>query len=410
MITRRDFLRNSIQSMAVVSLGLGVPSVFAKAAVAAKNESSAGAGRTLVVVQLQGGVDGINTVVPYADAAYRSARPTLGVAEDQLIVVSDSVAFNPAMSAMKQLLDDGHLAVVQGVGYPNPTFSHFKAMDIWQSADPDAKARDGWLGRYFDGLTDLEGHPLAGLSVGRALPSAFESAKSTIPAVESLETFALQGPNDRNTSLIQLYDEYKPSGTPFAALLDSTVETAMASSAQLNAAHAAYKTSVDYPQSSLASGLQMIAELIDSGEAQSPLRVGHVMLSGFDTHTQQGQRLAPLLQDASEALAAFWQDIVAHGHADDVLVMTWSEFGRRVAENAQDGTDHGSAGPMFLVGSKLKPGFHGEAPSLSNLDNGNLRFTTDFRSIYATLLEDWLEAPAKDILGDSFEKLDILDV
>jgi uncharacterized protein (DUF1501 family) len=410
MITRRDFLRNSIQSMAVVSLGLGVPSVFAKAAMAAKNDASAGAGRTLVVVQLQGGVDGVNTVIPYADPAYRSARPTLGIAEDQLIKIDDGHAFDPSMTAMKQLLDDGHLAVVEGVGYPDPTYSHFKAMDIWQTADPNAKLREGWLGRYFDGLTDLEGHPLAGLSVGRILPTAFESTKSTVPSVESLETFALQGPKDRNTELIKLYDEYKPSGTPFAALLDSTIETAMTSSAQLNAAHAAYTPSVDYPQSSLASGLQMIAELIDSGGDQSPLRVGHVMLSGFDTHTQQGQRLSPLLKDTSEALSAFWQDILAHGHGDDVLVMTWSEFGRRVAENGQAGTDHGSAVPMFLVGGKLKGGFHGEQPPLDDLDNGNLRYTVDFRSVYASVLETWLEAPATAVLGAQFESLDLFDL
>ncbi|HEX5369407.1 MAG TPA: DUF1501 domain-containing protein [Dehalococcoidia bacterium] len=411
MLSRREFLRTSMQSMAVVSLGLGVPSVFAKAAVAAKNEASAGAGRTLVVVQLQGGMDGLNIVIPQADPAYRSARPSLGIAEDKLINVDASHAFHPSMTAMKQLLDDGHLAVVEGAGYPDPTYSHFKAMDIWQSADPAARTRDGWLGRYFDSLTDIEGHPLAGLSVGRALPAAFQAQKATVPSVESLDTFALQGPDDRDKSLIQLYDEYRPAGTPFAALLDSTIETAMSSSAQLNAAHASYKPSVTYPQSSLASGLQMIAELIDSGsDGQSPLRVGHVMLSGFDTHTQEAQRLAPLLQDTGEALSAFWQDVVAHGHGDDVLVMTWSEFGRRVAENAQDGTDHGSAGPMFLVGNKIKPGFHGQPPALTNLDNGNLRFTTDFRSVYATLLEDWLEADSKAILGDSFEKVGILDL
>ena len=257
----------------------------------------------------------------------------------------------------------------------------------------------------------MEGHPLAGLSVGKALPVAFESQKATVPSVESLDTFSLQGPDDRSKELLTLYDEYRPAGTPFAALLDSTIDTAMSSSAQLNAAHAAYKPSVTYPQSSLASGLQMIAELIDSGAGgQSPLRVGHVMLSGFDTHTQEVQRLAPLLQETGEALSAFWQDIVAHGHGDDVLVMTWSEFGRRVTENAQDGTDHGSAGPMFLVGNKLKPGFQGQPASLTNLDNGNLRFTTDFRSVYATLLEDWLEADSKAILGDSFPKLGILNV
>jgi uncharacterized protein (DUF1501 family) len=410
MTTRRDFLK---RSMAVVSLGLSVPAVFARAAVAARAESSAGAGRTLVVVQLAGGIDGLNTVVPYADGRYRDLRPELAIAETDVLPLDDRLAFNPALASLKGLYDEGKVAVVEGVGYPNPTFSHFKAMDIWQSADPQGNAREGWLGSYFDHLSDAGGHPLAGLSVGRALPSAFESTKTTVPSVESLETFALQAPtavaDKRQGSLVQLYDSYRPETTPFAALLDDTLDSALSSARDLGAAHEAYKPSVTYPESSLASGLQLLAELIDSGE-QTPLRVGHVMLSGFDTHTQQDARLAPLLQQTSEALTAFWRDIEAHGHGDDVVVMTWSEFGRRVPENAQNGTDHGSAGPMFLLGNKVKGGIHGEPPSLTDLDDANLRFTVDFRSVYASVLESWLEASAKDVLGQAFEPLDLFAV
>ena len=410
MVTRRGFLKQGLQGMAVVSLGLGVPSVFAKAAVAASNENSAGAGRTLVVVQLAGGVDGLNTVIPYSDPLYRGSRPQLAIAESDMLVVDERVAFHPALEGLKQLLDAGQLAVLEGVGYPNPTFSHFKAMDIWQSADPDAKARDGWLGRYFESLTDAGGHPLSGLSYGRRLPSAFESSVATVPSVGSLDTFALAGPQSRSVSLVQMYDIYRPTGSPFAALLDSTLDNALDSSAQLAAAHASYTPAVEYPESSLASGLRMLAELIDSGGEHPPLRIGHVMLGGFDTHTQQDSRLEPLLVETSEALSAFWQDVVTHGHGQDVLLMTWTEFGRRVSENAQLGTDHGAAAPMFLIGERLKGGFHGEARDLSDLDNGNLRYSVDFRSVYATVLEDWLEAPASDILGGTFTKLDFLAV
>jgi uncharacterized protein (DUF1501 family) len=207
-----------------------------------------------------------------------------------------------------------------------------------------------------------------------------------------------------------MYDLYRPTGSPFAALLDSTLDNALDSSAQLAAAHAGYTPAVEYPESSLASGLRMLAELIDSGGEHTPLRIGHVMLGGFDTHTQQDSRLEPLLVETSEALSAFWQDVVTHGHGQDVLVMTWTEFGRRVSENAQLGTDHGAAAPMFLIGERLKGGFYGEAPDLSDLDNGNLRYSVDFRSVYATVLEDWLEAPATDILGGTFTKLDFLAV
>jgi uncharacterized protein (DUF1501 family) len=396
--------------MAVVSLGLAVPSVFAKASVAAGNEKSAGTRRTLIVVQLAGGVDGLNTVVPYNDPMYRESRPELALADNEVLVVDSRVAFHPALTGFKDLLDAGQLAVVEGVGYPNPTFSHFKAMDIWQSADPGATARDGWLGRYFESITDGGGHPLAGLSYGRRLPSAFESSQVSVPSVGSLETFALAGPPARNSSLLEMYDIYRPSGSPFAALLDSTLDNAVVSSDYLADAHAAYVPAVEYPESSLASGLRLLAELIDSEGQATPLRVGHVMAGGFDTHTQQETRLTPLLEEVDEAISAFWQDVVAHGHGDDVLVMTWSEFGRRVGENAQLGTDHGAAAPMFLIGGRINGGFYGEPPDLANLDDGNLRYSVDFRSVYATVLEGWLEASATDILGESFERVDFLAV
>ena len=190
-------------------------------------------------------------------------------------------------------------------------------------------------------------------------------------------------------------------------LLDTTLDNALDSSQALNAANAAYQPSVEYPETSLASGLRLLAELIDSGEGSTPLRVGHVMLGGFDTHTQQADRLSELLVDTSQSLAAFWRDIEAHGHQDDVLVMTWSEFGRRVPENGQEGTDHGAAVPMFLLGNSLKSGFHGESPSLSALVRNNLQYTVDFRSVYASVLEGWLEAPADAILGAPFDRLDL---
>ena len=413
MISRRSFLKDSL---AVVSLGIGVPSVFSKAVVAASEEKAAPslAGKTLIVVQMAGGVDGLNTVIPYTDPAYRSLRRTLAIPEGEMLVVDDRVAFHPSLTGFKRLFDAGQMAIIEGVGYPQPNYSHFKAMDIWQSADPRGVSSEGWLGRYFEGVVDADGHPLAGLSVGRSLPSAFESARVSIPSVESLETFGLQtaagdaNPDARTASLMKLYDLYRPANTPFAALLDTTLDGAMGSATDLAAAHDAYAPAVSYPQSSLASGLQLLAELIDSGGAEgSPLRVGHVAIGGFDTHAQQPQRLASLLSETSDALQAFWEDISAHGHGDDVLVMTWSEFGRRVPENGQAGTDHGSAGPMFLIGNALKGGFYGEPPSLTDLDNDNLRFTTDFRSVYATLLEGWLEAPADDILAGRFDSLNL---
>ncbi|HXH22327.1 MAG TPA: DUF1501 domain-containing protein [Dehalococcoidia bacterium] len=416
MITRRDFVQ---QSLAVVSLGLAVPSVFSKAVAAAAEESSVRSvsGKTLIVVQMAGGVDGLNTVIPYRDLNYRRYRNELAITESDMIPVNDRAAFHPSFSRMKEILDAGKLAVIEGVGYQNPNFSHFKAMDIWQFADPEGKVNEGWLGRYFEGLTDAEGHPLTGLSYGNRLPEAFQSDKVSIPAVASLESFQLQNavgdpnPDLRRTSLMKLYDVYRPANTRFAALLDTTLDNAYRSSIQLSEAHSNYKPAVTYPQSSLATGMRLLAELIDSGgqPGASPLRVGHVFIGGFDTHTNQPNTLTRLLRETSEAIHAFWTDVNAHGHGDDVLIMTWSEFGRRAGENAQAGTDHGWAVPMFVVGNQVKGGFYGEPPSLSSLDNGNLRFTTDFRSVYATILERWLKAPADDVLNGRFSQLNFLD-
>ena len=411
MISRRNFL----QGLSVVSLGLGVPSVFSKAVVASAEEiaSVSLAGKTLVVLQMAGGVDSLNTVIPYTDAAYRANRSSLAVAEEEMLVVDDRVAFHPSLARLKDAFDQGNLAVVEGVGYPDPNLSHFKAMDIWQSADPKDAAGEGWLGRYFEGLTDAQGHPLTGLAVDGRLPSAFEADGASIPSVQSIESFGLANaigdpnPDVRRTSLMKLYDIYRPASTPFAALLDTTLDNAYSASLELADAHAGYTPAVAYPESSLASGLQLLAELIDSGGAASPLRVGHVRIGGFDTHTQQTGRLDDLLTETSDAMYAFWQDIVGHGHGDDVVVMTWTEFGRRVKENGQADTDHGAAGLMFLLGDKVKGGFYGEPPSLTNLDNGNLRFTTDFRSVYVTVLERWLESPADAILGGRFDQLDL---
>lgn len=415
MISRRDFVQ---QGLAVVSLGLAVPSVFSKAVAAAAEESSAASvsGKTLIVVQMAGGVDGLNTVIPFTNPAYRQNRQALAVAEKDMLPVDDRIAFHPSFAKVKDIFDQGKLAVIEGVGYPNPNFSHFKAMDIWQFADPEGKINEGWLGRYFEGLTDSEGHPLTGLSYGNRLPEAFQSPKVSIPAVSTLEAYQLQNaasdpnPDLRRTSLMKLYDVYRPANTRFAALLDTTLDNAYQSSIELNDAHNTYKPAVTYPQSSLATGMRLLAELIDSGGSAgaTPLRVGHVFIGGFDTHTNQDATLTRLLRDTSEAINAFWADVNAHGHGDDVLIMTWSEFGRRVKENAQVGTDHGSAGPMFVIGNGVKGGFYGEPPSLSNLDNGNLRYTTDFRSVYATVLEKWLNAPADDVLQARFPQLPFL--
>lgn len=415
-VSRRDFLR---QGVSVVSAGMVLPAIFGKAVIAAAEESqsSSPGGKTLVVVQLAGGVDWLSTFVPYTDGAFNSARRRLKPAEASLLPVDGRIAFNPALSGLHDLFRQGNVGIVEGVGYENPNLSHFQAMDIWQTADPDGTAYDGWLGRYFEKITDSQGHPLSGLSIGNRQPTAFNSRQVSLPSLLALESFTLQdAPSDpeaplRRDSLLKLYDAYGLAQPRFAALLDSTLDTAVESSAALTSARAAYRPAVAYPQTPLAGSLQILAEYIGAAPpGESPLRVGHVGMGGFDTHVQQSARLPVLLAQASEAITAFWQDLVAHDRANDVLIMAWTEFGRRVGENGQDGTDHGTAGDVILIGNKVKGGFHGEPASLTNLDDGNLRYTTDFRRVYASVLEGWLNAPAPDLLGGRFAPLDLLTV
>jgi uncharacterized protein (DUF1501 family) len=426
MLSRRIFIQDGFK---VVSLGLALPHVFTRAVQAAGLDAGRGAGvlhspqeasgpgsdrlaeRTLVVVQLAGGNDGLNAVVPYGEGEYYKLRPSLGVPADQVLRLDDRFGFHPSMGGLKALWDAGQLAVVHGVGYPSPSFSHFKAMDIWQTANPEGSADEGWLAKLVKGTVDKRGHPFAGFAAGGTLPPALMAPDLAAPAAENANAFKLL-PDPRHAAdaaarqqaLVRLYDSYA-GDAPFAQVLKSTEEGALATSAQLQRAHAAYSAAVDYPQTGFGTGLKLLAETIcgDLG-----VKVGYITLGGFDTHAGQRNTQARLLQTLSDGLKAFWDDLVAHGKADDVLVMTWSEFGRRVAENGSQGTDHGTAGPQFLLGNALRGGHWGDPVSLTALAQGNLRYTTDFRSVYATVMDGWLGAPAEQLLGARFPSLGFL--
>jgi uncharacterized protein (DUF1501 family) len=276
-------------------------------------------------------------------------------------------------------------------------------MDIWESADPKGKVREGWLGRYFADLAPQTGRVFAGLTVGDRVPGEMYTPAVAIPAVSSVQTYRLQGGSGTSRTdkallqaVLGLYAA-APRATPFGALLGSTLEAAHQSSLALQQAHAAYVPAATYPQTPFAQGLRLLAEAIvqDLG-----VRVGHVSLGGFDTHADQRAGHVRLLQTVAQGLAAFSQDLKAHGKDGEVLIMTWSEFGRRVKANASQGTDHGAAAPLFLLGAAVKGGLYGERPNLGKLDFGNLRYTTDFRSVYKTVLDRWLQAPADVVLGE----------
>jgi uncharacterized protein (DUF1501 family) len=415
ILTRRDFVKSGL---AVVSVGAFMPTIFSRAIAAAsqdKSPSSAGAApsKTLVIIQLAGGNDGLNTVIPYADPLYPQLRPHLGIPLDQVVHLNDRLGLHPSLGGLKSLWDAGNLAIVENVGYDHPSLSHFQAMDIWQTADPTNGRHDGWLSTLVGGSVDADGHPFKALGVGPTLPPALCCPAVPPPSVGSVGTYRLQpdprfpnGRAAREDALNRLYASYR-APAPYAALLEATSVTAEQSSQELQAAAASHQAAggAAYPTGGLGDGLKLLSSLITREQG---LRVGYVVLGGFDTHATQAKHHADLLKTLADGIGAFHADLAAQGKADDVVIMTWSEFGRRAAENASLGTDHGTAAPLFVVGNGVKGGVYGDAPDLGDLDSGNLRFQTDFRSVYATVLEGWLQADSTAILGQKFSSVGFL--
>lgn len=411
LVSRRQFLKSS---MLVAPTFAFMPTVFKRAVAASTSESfgaQVNAPGTLVVVQMAGGNDGLNTLVPYADNRYYDLRPNMAIPQADVLQLDNEVGFHPAMAKLKELWDGGNLAIVEGVGYPNPSFSHFESMDIWQSADPDSDFKEGWLGHYFEALQGTQSEPFQGMAIGRELPLALRSSKVPIPTVQSVARYQLAGDprfpdatQDRAQAVLKLFAA-SPPDAPYSVLLDNTMDAAYRSSVALQNAHAAYQPGVTYPETQLAEALKLLAEAITNDLG---VKVGHVSIGGFDTHAAQPDDHAALLTETSEAMAAFYQDLKAHGKDGDVVIMTWSEFGRRVTSNASDGTDHGTAGPMFFLGTSVNGGLYGERPDLGSLGDDNLRFTTDFRSVYATVFEQILGVPSEAMLGTRYDTLPII--
>lgn len=412
MLSRRDIVKGGV---ALVSIGTTAHS-FLKGAVAFARENPAYVapdnGRTLIVVQLAGGNDGLSTVVPGADANYRSARKVLGVPEESLLPLANGYGLHPNLTGLKGLWDAGLLAVVQGVGYPNQDYSHFKSMAIWQSGDPETALKDGWLGRTLEKLESEQHDPFLGFNIGGSTPPEMRTAAVAIPSVQDPADYNFKRGGQpvaegdpRTATLLKLYEQY-PATSPYGALLETTVESAVSSAALLAKVAETYRPAVTYPETSFASGLSVLAEAV---VGELGMRVGHVTLGGFDTHSNQQTDHDALMTTLDQGLTAFYQDLEAHGRADDVVVLTWSEFGRRVGENANRGTDHGSASEVFALGKGVRSGLYGEPARLDQLiDRGNLAYTTDFRSVYATIIERWLGTPAEPLLGANWPQLGFL--
>jgi uncharacterized protein (DUF1501 family) len=428
--TRRLFLQRGLTLLAVAPT---IPSfldrtvmALAQSADGSRTQPSSGKdGRILVVVQLAGGNDGLDTVIPYADDAYHRARPTMGIEAKTVLRMSDYVGLHPNLAPLKAIYDNGSLGVVQGVGYPNPNRSHFRATDIWESAQPDRDvATSGWIGRYFDNACP-GCDPHIGVSMGETLPLAMQGESIMPLSLERPEAYRYQG---RDLASYQKLNN--PPATQPAALLPNTLAESsryrkkieLSSATQLDFLERTaldaqvssddiirmtrqHRSTATYPGNEFGTSLQTVAAMIAGG---LPTRVYYVSLGGFDTHANQRNRHDQLMTQLAAGISAFWTDMKAQGNSDRVLMMSFSEFGRRVEQNASGGTDHGAAAPMFLVGPKIVPGLLGRYPSLTDLDQGDLKYNTDFRSVYATVLQNWLGTPSKPILGEQFQTLPVL--
>ena len=416
-LKRRDFLKAGLVFGAgAAGLAAGyaaVPDAFARAVYAAKREGITN-DQVLVMIQLAGGNDGLRTVVPLTDPTLHDLRPKLAaMSVGQALPISDQYGLNQNLKGLKQLWDQGRVAIVQGVGYPNPSFSHFESIRVWETGDPSRRQVDGWLGRTLAQSYDSQGHPLTGCACGTTnVPGALRDLQATLTVINNQKQFGFVGGSEVEAAVGALYRD-----TPgiYGALFDTAVATAQKTVAQLKTAQSEYQPMAQYSddaklvyssKNQLGTALQLAAELIVTGTG---VKLLHVTLGGFDTHYTELNRHDDLMAYLDQAMSAFYQDLAAHGMADKVLIATWSEFGRRPKENASGGTDHGAAAPLILIGNPVKPGLYGQQPSLTDLDKtGNLRYTVDFRSVYQEILAGHLGADAKEILGQSFDRVPFL--
>jgi uncharacterized protein (DUF1501 family) len=485
LFSRRLFLNRGVQLLsaaATLPMFLDHGARCLAAEFAANPQGAGRSDRILVVVQMAGGNDGLNTIVPVRNDDYYRVRSRIGIAKKDALRANDDFGFHPKATGFKKLYDEGHLAILQSVGYPNPNRSHFRGTDIWESAEPEKAASTGWLGRYFDSCCSGAdpgpgGGAHAAVNAAKAAPGAAKGKPagpadpSAAVALTTESPTALQGLkylpivfrspdalsyaegrrdhklqaafdilNDEDGATMQngmidadhidpedrqRMDQMNAGKTAPHMPMGANGSLASSQPAQaeeflqrsaLNArvyaetikkSIASVSNKAAYPASKLASDLKLVAQMIAAG---LPTRVYYVQMGGFDTHSDQPRRHERLMDELSNGLSSFVDDLKALGQLDRTMVMTFSEFGRRVAENGSSGTDHGEAAPLFVMGSQIKAGFHGKSPELaaSKLHRGDVPYSTDFRQLYATMLGQWLKADDAKILGQRFPHLDMI--
>ena len=368
--------------------------------------------RSLVVLQLSGGNDALNTVIPYNNGLYYDFRTSIGIPQEDVLKINHEVGFNPSMGPIKQLWDDGRVAVINGVGYPNPNRSHFRSMDVWHTAQPDKVGAAGWLGSAIRALDPSSENVLTGVSFGRGLPRAMACKGVPVASVGNLETYGLfpdmQDEFMRRYALeaFSLMYGVSEGKDAMAQVLGQTGTNVLKGADILRTAPETYSSGVEYGDSPIAQSLKGVAQVMF---ADLGTRIFYTQHGSFDTHGGELVSHAKLWQDVSSAIGDFMDDVREHGREDEPIILVFTEFGRRIRDNGS-GTDHGSGGVAFVIGSGVKGGTYGEFPSLEEKDQseGDLHFTNDFRSTYSPILERWLSVDAAPIVNGQFEQFDFI--
>ena len=368
----------------------------------------------LVILQLSGGNDALNTVIPYSNPLYHDNRPKVGIPEDQVLAINDSIGFHPAMGPIKKLYDEGKVAIIQGIGYPNPSRSHFRSMDIWHTCEPTKVGDEGWVGRAIRDIDPQKDNVLTGVNFGRGLPRALAVPGVPVASVGNLETYGvltgIEAEDQRLMALETFSRTYSPmlGKGPVLSYFAQTGLDALKGADILSTALDNYTSSVKYGSVDVA---QYMKNIVQTNLANLGTRVLYTTApyNSFDTHAGELANHTRLWTQTSQAIAAFYDDLKEHNATDNVVLFVFTEFGRRVHDNGS-GTDHGAGGHAFVIGDAVKGGLYGEYPSLEagKLMEGDLHYNNDFRGTYATLLERWMGLDSKPIVGGSFEQLDFL--
>ena len=369
----------------------------------------------LAVLSLSGGNDGLNTVIPYNNPLYRDYRPTLGIPEGQIIPINDQLGFHPTMGPLKKFWDEGKLAIFLGVGYDNPSYSHFRSMDIWHTCEPDKIGTEGWLGRVLKEIDPNAENVLCGVNFGRGLPRALVMEGVPVASVGNLETYGLltgiDGEDQRDQALDVFGRMYSPAMGSGAVMdyIHSTGTNALKGADILATAPDKYTSEVEYSNTVVGQYMKNIAQT-HLAEFGSRVLYTTSPYNSFDTHANQASLHSGLWSDVSNNVDTFYQDLRDHNASDNVMLLMFTEFGRRISDNGS-GTDHGAGGIAWVVGEHVKGGIYGEYPSLEpsqQEEGGNLKYNMDFRSIYTTIVEDWFKMDPQPIVGGSFEKVSFL--